>query len=231
MSSYAIVTSGGPGVRFALLTEADFFPPVPELIDTPFIVDPHGVVEDIYEWLWSSNQGPDISFSPDGNVRFNLKSDEVSAEGVAIGEHWDRDDVLVGHLDDASTGRRIYQGQNVTAEDWVAMGEPVPWSSLPLNHNWFSDGARLWLTRRCVSGYRKTYVTDISWSSGDVQHNVEIEIRIDVGYGVIHGREVRVRGAYIPGGNPEWNFYGPPKGKNAWVAHHTGPTDPWSARP
>jgi hypothetical protein len=182
----------------------------PEPADTPFVVDPNGVVEDIWPWLTRN-----YPTSPDGRVIFIPKSDESSADGRAIGEHWDTDGTLIGHVEDASAGYRIYQGKRYSAEEWVRLGEPVPWGSLRLDRNWFSAGARLWLPRRCVTGYRQRYVTDITWTSGRRQPNIPIEIRVDVGRGVINGREVRVRGVYDPGGNPEINFYGP----SGWVSH------------
>jgi hypothetical protein len=217
-------------------------PQPPVLPDQPFVVDPNGVIEDIAPWLFSPNQGPDVHLSPDGRIRFYCKSDEGSGDGPGahIGEHWDLDDRYIGHLDDASTGRRILDGVEVTAEEIVARFPTTHaevWARLPLNHNWFRDGARLWMPRRLVSGTRIRYVTDILWTAPthETRHsrvwaNIPIEIRIDVGHGVIHGREVRARVAYVPDGKPEWNFYGPPNGQNAWVAHHAGPVDPWSAR-
>jgi hypothetical protein len=218
-------------------------PPPPPPPDQPFVVDPHGVIEDVAEWLFSPNQGPDVHISPDGTIRFFCKSDEGSGDGPGahIGEHWDRDDRYVGHLDDASTGRRILDGKEVIAEEIVARfpnTHAEVWARLPLNHNWFKEGARLWMPRRLVSGTSFKYVTDIVWTvpTRETPHtrvwqNIPIEIWIDVGYGVINGKEVRARVAYIPDGNEEVNFYGPPKGYNAWIA---GPvsweSDPWSAK-
>jgi hypothetical protein len=194
--------------------EADTPPPEPPtpLPDIPWTTDPHGVVEDIWPWL-----APHFTaLSPDGRVGFILKSDEVSADGVTIGEWWDHDDHYIGHLEDASTGHRLYQGKRYYAHEWVALGQPVPWASLPLARNRFDDGARLWLPRRCVTGQRFRYVTNIRWNNGYVQPNIPIEIRIEVGYGRYQGREARVRGFYIPGGNAEENWYGPADG---WVRH------------
>lgn len=185
-------------------------PPTPA--DEPFVVDPHGVVEDIWPWILAH---PDASLSPDGRVVRIAKSDEISADGRVIGEWWDTDGVLIGHLEDASAGYRIYSGQRYSAEAWVRLGEPVPWATLPIDRNWFSAGARLWLPRRCVTGYRQRYVTDIRWTSGRVQPRIPIEIRVDVGRGRINGREVRVRGVYSPGGRDEINYYGP----TGWVSH------------
>jgi hypothetical protein len=208
-------------------------PDVPTLPDQQFVVHPGGVVDDVSAWLWSLNQGPDVSFSPDGSVRFFLKSQEPSAEGVTIGEWWDRDVQWIGHLEDSSAGYRVYQGRRYSAEEWVALGQPVPWASLALDRNTFSAGRRLWLPRRCRTGQVFTYVTDIRWTSGWVQPNITIQIRVDVGHGVIHGRPVQVRGVYHPDPNAgvstqETNYYGPPDGQNAWVAHAPG-LDPWSA--
>jgi hypothetical protein len=187
--------------------------PQPEpLPDIPWTTDPHGVVEDIWPWL-----APHFTaLSPDGRVGFILKSDEVSADGVTIGEWWDHDDHYIGHLEDASTGHRLYQGKRYYAHEWVALGQPVPWASLPLARNRFDDGARLWLPRRCQTGQRFRYVTNIRWNNGYVQPNIPIEIRVEVGYGRYQGREARVRGFYIPGGNAEENWYGPADG---WVRH------------
>lgn len=213
-------------------------PPPPPIPDQPFVVDPAGVVPDIATWLWAQNQGPDVHLN--GLVRFFCKSDEVSGDGPGahIGEHWDMEPVpqradgplqLIGHLDDASTGQRVYQGKAVTAEQWVTMGQPVPWASLPLNHNWWDDGARAWLPRRCTSGLSIKYWTNIRWTTGAVQGKVPIEIRVDVGYGVIHGKPVRVRGQYLSFDGAKWNlecnYYGEPRDYNAWVAGPYATTD------
>lgn len=191
-------------------------PPVPPpvLPDIPWTTDPHGVIEDV--WPWIANNA--TALSPDGRVAFILKSDEVSADGVTIGEWWDHDDRYIGHLEDASTGHRIYQGKRYLAVDWVALGQPVPWASLPLARNRFNDGARLWLPRRCVSGAFYNYVTDIQWNNGYVQPNIHIQIQVDVGYARFGGREAFVRGKYIPGGNAETNYYGP----SGWVKWSQG---------
>lgn len=206
--------------------EATDPPPLP---DTPFVVDPTGVVEDIADWLFSPDQGPDVHLSPDGNVRFFCKSDEGSGDGPGahIGEHWDRADGYIGHLEDASMGRRIYQGKPVSAETIVKLfpnDHAQVWASLPLYRNWWRDGARVWLPRRCVSGYSLKYATDFLFNTGEVHPNVLIEIRVDVGHGVIRGQPVRVRGAYISSPdngrtwNVECNYYGAPNGSNAWKA-------------
>jgi hypothetical protein len=217
-------------------------PPPPVLPDIPFVVDPNGVIEDAAAWLFSPNQGPDVHLSQDGTVRFFCKSDEASGDGPDphIGEHWDLGGFFIGHLDDASTGRRILDGKEVVAEDIVRLfpnNHAAVWAGLPINHNWFAEGRRLWMPRWCVSGTSFKYVTDIIWTVPPretphtrVWKNIPIEIRVDVGYGRINGKDVRLRVPYIPDGNPEWNFYGEPKGYNAWVAHHAGQTDPWSAK-
>jgi hypothetical protein len=195
--------------------------------NVPFVVDPAGVVPDILPWLLADQL---VEHDPSRRLFFYAKSDEVSAEGQVIGEHRDYDDVHVGHVEDASAGIRVYQGKRYSAEMWVAIGEPVPWASLPIDRNHWNDGARAWLTRRCVSGTRIRFVTDINWiPSGKVQRGVTMEIRIDVGYGVIDGREAIVRGIYHPDPDAgertqEPNFYGP----TGWVASTRG-RDPWSA--
>jgi hypothetical protein len=211
-------------------------PPETPLPDIPWQTDPNGVVEDIAEWLFSPNQGPDIHISPDGKVRFFCKSDEVSGDGpgARIGEHWDRSDdptdFNIGHLDDASAGQRVYEGRAVTAESMRDRGLFDLWPTLKLNHNFWDDGARLWLPRRCVSGYRRAFTTNIRWTTGAVQANVPMEIAVDVGYGRIGGKEVRVRGEYWSFDGARWNaernYYGPPNGYNAWVVA-AGNTDPW----
>lgn len=211
---WAVATWGGPGVRLAILEQADFVVPAPPpepLPDIPWTTDAHGVVEDIWPWLAAHF----TALSPDGRVGFILKSDEVSADGVTIGEWWDRDDRYIGHLEDASTGHRLYQGKRYYAHEWVALGEPVPWASLPLARNRFDDGARLWMPRRCETGQRFRYVTNIRWNNGYVQPNIRIEIHVEVGYGRFKGREAFVRGFYVPGGNAEENWYGP----DGWVRH------------
>lgn len=211
-------------------TESMLRPPEPEPIpDTPFVVDPHGVVEDVAAWLFSPNQGPDVHLSPDGLIRFFCKSDERSGDGPdpQIGEWWDRRDGYIGHLEDASMGRRIYLGKPVSAEAIVKLfpdTHAAVWASLPLYRNWWRDGARVWLPQRCVSGYRLRYTTDFLFNTGEVHPNVLIEIRVDVGHGVIHGKPVRVRGAYISSPdhgktwNAEVNYYNEPNGANAWIA-------------
>jgi hypothetical protein len=210
-------------------------PPPPP--DIEWTTDPHGVVEDIASWLFAPNQGPDVHLSPDATIRFYCKSDELSGDGPhpEIGEHWDRDAQYIGHLEDASTGRRILDGKEVIAEDIVRMFPDTHaqvWAGLKLNRNTFADGRRLWLPRRCVSGTRIKYVTDITWTVPPretphtrVWQNIPIEIRVDVGYARIRGKEVRVRGAYIPDGHPEVNYYAPPAGFNAWVAGPFGTFD------
>lgn len=234
--AYAVATWGSRSVRLAILTDQDFRPvvvqppPPPPLPDRPFVVDPHGVIEDAAEMLFAPNQGPDVHLSPDGNVRMFVKSDERSGDGPdpEIAEHWDLDALNIGHLEDASTGRRILDGKEVIAEDIVRMfpnDHARVWAGLKLNRNTFKDGARLWMPRRCVSGTRIRYVTDIIWTVPPretphtrVWKNIPIEIRIDVGYGVIKGKEARLRAAYIPDGNAEVNYYAVPKGFNSWVA-------------
>jgi hypothetical protein len=210
-------------------------PPPPP--DIEWTTDPNGVVEDIASWLFAPNQGPDVHLSPDATIRFYCKSDELSGDGPhpEIGEHWDRDAQYIGHLEDASTGRRILDGKEVIAEDIVRMFPDTHaqvWAGLKLNRNTFADGRRLWLPRRCVSGTRIKYVTDITWTVPPretphtrVWQNIPIEIRVDVGYARIRGKEVRVRGAYIPDGHPEVNYYAPPAGFNAWVAGPFGTFD------
>lgn len=205
--------------------------PEPEPIpDQPFVVDPTGVVEDVAAWIFSPDQGPDVHLSPDGRIRMFVKSDERSGDGPdpEISEHWDLDDRYIGHLEDSSTGRRILDGKEVIAEDIVRLfpnDHARVWAGLKLNRNTFKDGARLWMPRRCVSGTRIRYVTDITWTVPPretphtrVWRSIPVEIRVDVGYGVIHGKEVRVRAAYVPDGNAEVNYYSEPKGFNAWVA-------------
>lgn len=227
--TFAVATWGSKRTRAALLTDVDFRvpePPKPKpepLPDQPFVIDPHGVIQDIADWLWSSNQGPDVSFSPDGRIRFFCKSDEGSGDGPGahIGEHWDLDTLNVGHLDDASAGQRVYQGRAVTAEDIVRLfpnDHARVWASLPLNHNWFDDGARLWMPRRLVSGTVITYRTNIRWSTGYVQPNIPITITVDVGRGRINGKEVRARVIYGPGNDQEINYFGEPHGYNSWIA-------------
>jgi hypothetical protein len=210
-------------------------PPPPPLPDIPWQTDPNGVIEDIAPWLFSTNQGPDVHISPDGKVRFFCKSDEVSGDGpgARIGEWWDVDDQYIGHLDDASTGRRVWNGRAVTPDVLVAAGKADLWPTLPLSHNWFSDGARLWMPRRLVSGSVYRYKTDINWNSttperpnSTVWPGIPIEIRVDVGYGRYKGREVFARVAYVPDGNAEVNYYGPPNGQNAWIIA-AGNSDPW----
>lgn len=237
---WAVVTWGWPGVRLAILEDTDFEdetvdPPPPP--DIPWTTNPTGVVEDIAPWLFSPNQGPDVHLSPDGTIRFFCKSDELSGDGPhpEIGEHWDIDVRYIGHLEDASTGRRILDGKEVIAEDIVRRFPDTHaqvWAGLKLNRNTFADGRRLWLPRRCVSGTRIRYVTDITWTVPPretphtrVWQNIPIEIRVDVGYARIHGQEVFVRGAYIPDGHPEVNYFGPPAGFNAWVAGPFGTFD------
>ena len=188
-------------------------PPQP-LPDIPWTTDPHGVVEDIWPWIRDNA----TALSPDGAVAWILKSDEVNVEGQTCGEHWDHDAQYVGHLEDSSTGYRWWAAgkKRVNAIDWVNLGEPEPWASLPLERNYFNAGARLWLPRRCVTGYVQTYRTDINWTpSGEVWRNIHMEIRVDVGYARFGGREAFVRGYYIPGGNAEGNYYGP----TGWVKH------------
>jgi hypothetical protein len=203
--------------------------PPPVLPDTPFVVDPTGVVEDVAKWIFSPDQGPDVHLSPDGRIRFFCKSDELSGDGrdPQIGEHWDLDADYIGHLEDASMGRRIYQGKPVSAETIVRLfptDHARVWASLPLYRNWWRDGARVWLPRRCVSGYRLRYATDFLFNTGEVHPHVLIEIRVDVGHGVIHGKPVRVRGAYVSSPdngrtwNVECNYYNEPNGSNAWKA-------------
>ena len=198
-------------------------PPKPKP-NLPFVVDPNGVVEDILPWLLAD---PLVAVDPNGPRFFYAKSDEVSAEGRAIGEWRDWDAEFIGHLEDSSTGIRIYQGKRYRAEDWVALGEPVPWASLPLDRNYWSDGARLWLPRRCQTGWSRAYRTDITWISGFAQPGISVEIRVRVGRGVENGREVFVEGDYDPRSpdpaNPkrkrgflEINGYGPTE----WVYHH-----------
>lgn len=223
---------GAARVALAAPFEPEPRPPEPPvgLPDQPFVVDPTGVVEDVAAWLFSPDQGPDVHLSPDGRVRFFCKSDERSGDGPdpEIGEHWDLDDRYIGHLEDSSTGRRILDGQEVIAEDIVRRFPDTHaevWAGLKLNRNTFADGRRLWMPRRCVSGTRLRYVTDITWTVPPretphtrVWRSIPVEIRVDVGYGVIGGKEVRVRAAYVPDGNAEVNYYGPPQGFNAWIA-------------
>lgn len=203
--------------------------PAPEpLPDQPFVVDPTGVVDDISAWLFAPNQ-PGIAFSPDGTVRWFCKSDEGSGDGPnQIGEWWDRRDGYIGHLEDSSMGRRIYNGKAVSPEQLAQLVPPdqlaAVWASLPLYRNWWKDGARVWLPERCVSGSVLAYTTDFLFNTGEVHPNVLIEIRVDVGHGVIHGKTVRVRGSYnsSPDGGRTWNmecnYYGEPSGYNAWIA-------------
>lgn len=222
---WAVVT-WGTSVRLALLEDADFVvpqPPDPQpepLPDIPWTTNPTGVVEDV--WPWIANNA--TALSPDGRVAWILKSDEANIEGQTCGEHWDHDALYVGHLEDSSTGYRWYAAQHkrVNAIDWVNMGEPEPWANLPLERNYFNDGARLWLPRRCVTGYRQPFVTDIHWiPSGYVQPNIPMETRVDVGYARFGGRVAFVRGVYSSSGdgghtfNDETNYYGP----TGWVTH------------
>jgi hypothetical protein len=220
---YRVVDTRQPLVSLAPEPEPE---PLP---DEPFVVDPTGVVEDVAAWLFSPNQGPDVHLSPDGRVRFFCKSDELSGDGPEpqIGEWWSLDDKYIGHLEDSSMGRRIYQGKPVSAETIVKLfpdTHAAVWASLPLYRNWWADDARVWLPQRCTSGYSLKYTTDFSFNTGEVHPNVLIEIRVDVGHGVINGKPVRVRGAYISSPdngrtwNAEVNYYGPPDGHNAWIA-------------
>lgn len=219
----AVVTSGGSGVRLATFAVSDLRPPatVPApLPDVPWTTDPHGVAEDV--WPWIANNA--TALSPDGRVAWILKSDEANVEGQTHGEHWDSDATYVGHLEDSSSGYRWYAAQHkrVNAIDWVNMGEPEPWASLPLERNCFDAGARLWLPRRCVTGYRQKFTTNIRWApSGYVQPNIPMETIVDVGYARFGGREAFVRGVYRSSGdggrtwNDEVNLYGP----TGWVTH------------
>lgn len=196
--------------------------PPPPLPDIPWTVDPQGVVEDVWPWIADSV----TALSPDGSVAWILKSDEVSADGRIIGEWWDRDARYIGHLEDAGSGFRLYQGRRYSHEQWQAFGAPVPWASLRIDRNWWKAGARLWLPRRCETGWERSYHTDIHWTSGHVDPNVPITIRIEVGRGRVKGREFRVRQFYDPrrvdrenprrkAGILEINDFGP----GGWVQH------------
>jgi hypothetical protein len=216
----AAVSLDAPRIALPLPPAPPVVEPPPVLPDIEWTTDPDGVVEDI--WPWIANNA--TALSPDGRVAWILKSDERNVEGQTCGEHWDSDDTLIGHLEDSSTGYRWWAAgqKRVNAIDWVNLGEPEPWFNLPLERNCFDDGARLWLPRRCVSGYRRSFITNIRWSpSGYVQPNIPMETRVDVGYARFNGREAFVRGVYSSSGdgghtfNDEVNYYGP----SGWVTH------------
>jgi hypothetical protein len=130
------------------------------LPDMPFVVDPHGVVEDVWPWLVTGC----TAVSPDGSTVWMHKV----PDDPTWGEHWDRDAALVGHLADNSGSGPYYL-----------------------------DGPRLWMPRRCVSGYSQSYVTEYRWADG-LHTTVPVTIRVDVGYGRYNGVEVRVRQIYDP---------------------------------
>jgi hypothetical protein len=216
----AAVSLDAPRIPLPLPPAPPVVEPPPVLPDIPWTTDPDGVVADI--WPWIANNA--TALSPDGRVAWILKSDERNFEGQTCGEHWDSDATNIGHLEDSSTGYRWWAAgkKRVNAIDWVNMGEPEPWASLPLERNYWDAGGRLWLPRRCVSGYVQRYQTNIRWlPSGYVQPNIIMEITVDVGYARIGGREAFVRGVYGSsdnGGrtfNKEPNLYGP----TGWISH------------
>jgi hypothetical protein len=216
----AAVSLDAPRMALPLPPAPPVVEPPPVLPDIPWTTDPHGVVEDI--WPWIANNA--TALSPDGRVAWILKSDERNVEGQTHGEHWDCDERYIGHLEDSSTGYRWWPAgrKRVNAIDWVNLGEPEPWFNLPLERNCFDAGARLWLPRRCVTGFRQKFTTNIRWTpSGYVQPNIPMETRVDVGYARFGGREAFVRGVYSSSGdgghtfNDETNFYGP----SGWVTH------------
>lgn len=202
--------------------------PIP---DEPFVVDARGVVEDVWPWIRDS-----ALVSPDGRVIRIHKSDEVSADGQVIGEWWDADERYIGHLEDAGSGYRLHGGRRYDADAYRAFLEDNPaapaWSALRIDRNWWSAGKRLWLPRRCETGWTRSYRTDISWTSGYVDRDVPITIRVEVGRGRVNGREVRVRQTYDPrrvdrenprrkAGLVEFNTYGP----SGWVSHEAWKDD------